>query len=229
MKRGKSMDSKLGDVLDNDPWLLTLPEIERTSILSEIRIKRFSSGQILIRKGDDGGNLFRLLSGRVKAGATSYSGGEITFAILQPGEWFGEISLLDGRERTHDSTIIEDAELAIVPKDAINRLCRQYPQIYQAVVQLVCNHCRQAYAAIDAFLLFTPEQRLASRLLQLNQATNSSALIKIKQQELSGLVGVSRQSINKILKKWEALGWISLAYNSVKINASEELSELTQH
>ncbi len=217
------------DALNPDSWFFTLPLIARAELTDSARIRRFQSGHILYRKGDNDGHLYGVLSGRVKAGASTYSGSELMLTSMLPGDWFGEISILDGLGRTHDAVAVEETELVVVPKASIQRLCQQKTVVRQALVQLLCSHCRQAFSAIDEFLLFTPEQTLATRLLRMNRGEESLTPIRINQQELSSLVGISRQSINKILKKWERQDWIRIAYGSVTIVTEQALLMLIEN
>jgi len=216
------------DTLNNDPWLLSLSEAARKELLASTIIKRFDANHVLFRRNDEPCYLYCILSGRIRSQASTISGNELMFTSLLAGEWFGEISILDGLGRTHDAVTVEDSVLAMIPKDVVIRLSQRDVTIYQALVALLCDHCRQAFDMIDYFLLFNPEQRLAVRLLKIHENVDPSSEIKINQDELSKLVGISRQSINKILKKWETDGWIRLAYSSVLIEKEAQLYDLIQ-
>ncbi|MEM7360418.1 MAG: Crp/Fnr family transcriptional regulator [Pseudomonadota bacterium] len=217
-----SMPHKL---IDNN-WLNSLPESARKELIGSSRVKQFESGQVVLHKGDPPGSLFGVISGRVRVCAATFSGEELVFTSVLPGEWFGEISLLDGEPRTHDSYAVEDSELAVIPNHAISKLIKTEPAVYTALVRLLCSHCRQAFAAIDDFLLFTPAQRLAKTLLGLANNAESNSLVKLSQAELGGLIGVSRQTANKILSDWETRGLIKRRYGAIEIRSGEALSTL---
>ena len=216
------------NLLDNNSWLLSLPEEARSELLSVASFRRVGAGHVLFRQGDSCADLYGLLSGRIKIGAITYSGNELVINTKLPGDWFGEIAILDGKERTHGAEAVELSELVIIPKAAITQLNTKNRAIHDALIALICRHCRQAFSAIDDFLILTPEQRLASRLVNLNLIENKAQPIKLKlnQHELSCLIGVSRQSISKILKKWEQNKFISRGYNSIEVLSIDKIQAL---
>ncbi len=224
------MKAQAIEALNNDPWLLGIPAPARNELIAAARIKRFEENHVLYRRDDEACDLMYVVSGRVRAGAIMQSGEELMFTSMLAGEWFGEISILDGLGRTHGVTTVEKSVLALIDKGTIAKLSERYPEIHQALVALLCAHFRMALMLIDTFLLFTPEERLATRLLKTSESLRltSPAEIKVNQEELSKLVGVSRQSINKILKAWEKSGWISLAYSSIIIHDLAKLGKLVQ-
>ena len=135
-------------------------------------------------KGEPADGLYGLLDGEVRVSASTFAGDQILFARLLPGQWFGEIAVLDEGARTHDSHAIVDSLLAIVPNHAIRRICERYPAVYHALVALLCEHCRLAFSAIDEFLVLSPEQRLSRRLLQ-RGPDGAGGRVTICQQEMA--------------------------------------------
>jgi CRP/FNR family cyclic AMP-dependent transcriptional regulator len=118
-----------------------------------------------------------------------------------------------------------ETKIAILPKQAVMQACQKYPDVYQALVTLLCKHSRQAFDAINDFLLFTPAQRMAKIILKrLNVSGNKE--LKLKQEELGAMVGISRQSANKILKAWEIKGWIKRNYGGLSITHTHKLYEI---
>ena len=176
-------------------------------------------------KGDPADGLYGLLSGEVRVSATTSAGDEIVFTRLLPGQWFGEIAVLDGGSRTHDSHAVKASVLAIIPLKAIHQLCQRYPEVYRALVGLLCAHCRSAFSGIDELLIYSPQQRLA-RLLLLRSRSQDEEKITISQQELAALLGISRQSINKILRTWQSKDWITCGYRGLQVVDHAALAEL---
>ena len=213
-------------LLTNNEWLASLPTGARKQLIKLAQVRRFRANQCVQTKGEAADGLYGVLTGEVRISASTYSGDEIVFTRIMPGQWFGEIALLDGGPRTHDAHTLLECDIAILPQNAIINLAKNVPEVYQALVLLLCDHCRQAFTAIDDLLVYSPEQRMAKRLLQ--WSIDSKRLsIKISQQELGLLVGISRQSTNKILGSWEAKGWIARVYRGLKIldiNALQDIS-----
>ena len=216
------------DALNNDPWLLSLPSVARAQIIEATTVKKLSANHVLYRKGDEADYLNCVLSGRLRAEATTFLGNELVMTSLSPGQWFGVVAILDNKGRTHDVVANEESTLAFIPKSILVNLSKKDYAVHQAMVTMLCDHCRQAFELIDKFLLYNPEQRLAARLLKTVQSIAPLSEIKINQEELSKQVGISRQSINKILKKWESDEWIKLAYSSISIKNERRLTNLLQ-
>lgn len=206
-------------------WLSSLPDGAKQEMIDAARLKRLAAGQRVHGKGDPADGLYGLLVGEIRISASTYAGDQILFARLLPGQWFGEIAVLDGGVRTHDSDAIIDSLLAVVPKHAIHTICQRYPLVYRALVALLCEHCRLAFSAIDEFLVYSPEQRLSRRLLQRLQDDVGSR-VAISQQEMGALIGVSRQTTNKILNDWESKGWIKRVYRGVEILDTQAMRQL---
>ncbi|MEH6548390.1 MAG: Crp/Fnr family transcriptional regulator [Pseudomonadales bacterium] len=205
----------LGLLTENE-WLAGLPSQATERLIQAAKVRRFKENQSVQAKGAPADGLYGVLSGEVRVSATSFAGDEIVFTRILPGQWFGEIALLDGGPRTHDAHALIESELAILPKKVVMDLCFSFPEVYRAMVLLLCGHCRQAFTAVDDLLVCSPEQRLARRLLQ--RSTDSKRLnIEISQQELGSLIGISRQSTNKILKSWESKGFIVRVYRGLEI------------
>ncbi len=222
------MQQRLIDIAATSPWLESLPSQASHELLSAMVVKNVRENQVIQRKGDDADGLYGVLEGRMYASSTTINGNELIFTPLLPGDWFGEISVLDHGLKTHDVTATRDSVLAIIPKSSLHSLCQRNHHVYSALVTLLCSHCRQAFNVIDDFMSYTPEQRLAKRLLEFFARRGYPQQLTITQSELSSLVGLSRQTINKTLKKWEHSGWIKRQYSAISILNKESLMQLTE-
>jgi len=221
--KGKNM--QVDELVDN-PWLAQLSMDSRQALLKVIKHRSFLKNQCVHSKMSPGDALYCVLSGEVRISATTSSGEEIVFTRFKHGQWFGEISLLDGGSRTHDAYTTEESELAIIPKHLVVKIYQKHPDVYQALVNLLCLHSRQAFSAIDDFLLFTPAQRMARAILtRLKQSQDRT--LSLTQKELGAVAGISRQSANKILKQWQNQGWITRGYHSLTIEDSAAFITLT--
>ena len=213
------------DNLNDNPWLTSLPAKAQVELIKMAKFKSYVQGQLVHSKGSQADGLYCVISGEVRISATTLNGEEIVFTRVQASSWFGEIALLDGGNRTHDGHASTDTKIAILPKQAVMKACQKYPDVYQALVKLLCMHSRQAFDAINDLLLFTPAQRMAKIILgRLKLSDNKD--FKLKQEELGAMVGVSRQSANKILKAWEAQGWIKRNYGGLSITDKHKLYEM---
>ncbi len=220
------MGESTADALNNNEWLAALPEAARAELIDVARIRRLAANQRVHGKGEQADGLYGLLSGEVRVSASTFAGDQIVVTRLLPGQWFGEIAILDGGPRTHDSHTVVESVIAMLPKQAMLNICQRHAEVYRALALLLCEHCRMAFRAIDEFLVYSPEQRMARRLLE-RMALGGSEKIRISQEELGALVGISRQSTNKILKRWESRAWIERSYGGVVLSDVRSLLDLT--
>lgn len=211
--------------LETNPWLMTLPNLARQELIRAATVRLVPAQHRVQGKDEAADGLYGLLDGEVRVSASTVHGGEIVLTRLMPGEWFGEIAVLDGGLRTHDAYTTVDSALAILPKAPLLEICQRFPEVYRALVLLLCEHCRLSFTALDEFLIFTPEQRLARRILLRMQESGANR-IAISQEEMGALVGISRQSTNKILRAWEANGWVRRVYRGLEIIKPGHLRQL---
>jgi CRP-like cAMP-binding protein len=188
--------------------------------------------EILFQKGDSGDALYAVLSGRIRISTNTPGGKEIVFAIMEPGEVFGEIALLDGMARTADASAIGPAELFMIyRRDFLNFLERE-PRLAIHLLQLVCGRLRRTDELVEDAAFLALPARLAKRLLSLAECHGEPdprgvrVELQISQNQLGQLTGTSRESVNKHLQRWRKKGWVALGRNRVMIRNCQALQEL---
>jgi CRP/FNR family cyclic AMP-dependent transcriptional regulator len=206
-------------------WRFELPA-EATDELTHHAVRRRAvDGELIHARGDAPDGLYQVVRGKVRMSAVSGGGRELVLTILEPGSWFGEISLLDGLPRTHDAHAVGDTELLMVPRDRFDALLAQRPALVQHLFRLLCQRLRLAMTALEDAALLPLPARLAKRLLGAPVDDDGVAL---PQGELARMLGTSRQSVSKILKAWERQGWVSVAYGRVALVDAAALSALVE-
>lgn len=179
------------------------------------QIKRVVAKELILSKGDAATQLFFILNGRVKVSASSEEGKEIIFAILGPGELFGEIALIDGTEHTCSVWTLEPTELRSFNRQDFLALLHDQPSFALSLLMTVCSRLRKASELVEDISFLPLPVRLAKRLLALARSygTPSRQGIRIElplcQQELANMVNTSRESVNKQLAAWHKEGLLS--------------------
>jgi len=190
-----------------------------------------AQGDVLNHRGDNGLACFGVYKGQLKAFSHEISGKEMTLAVLTPGMWFGEISLIDQLPRTHGTIATEDSVLLKMPKEAFDLAVAEQPAIAMDISRHLCHRLRLAFTAVEESTLLTLDQRLAKKLLYLAplQAglTVTPSCIQVSQQEIAYMLGVSRQSISKWLTAWAKDSIIALSYNGFTIQNREKLQVIS--
>ena len=204
--------------------------VERIAALGVTR--GLDAGEVLFQKGDSGDALYGVLSGRIRISTNTPGGKELIFAIMDPGEVFGEIALLDGKARTADASAIGPSKLFMIHRRDFLVFLEREPRLAIHLLQLVCGRLRQTDELVEDAAFLALPARLAKRLLSLAECHGEPdprgvrVELRISQNELGQLTGTSRESINKHLRRWRKKGWVALGRNRVMIRNCEALQEL---
>jgi CRP-like cAMP-binding protein len=179
------------------------------------RTRRVGAKELIVSKGDIATQLFFILDGRVKVSASSEDGKEIIFAILGPGELFGEIALIEGTEHSGSVQALEPTELRSFNRRDFLALLHDQPSFTLSLLTTVCSRLRSASELVEDISFLPLPVRLAKRLLALARSygTPSGQGLRIElhlcQQELANMVSTTRESVNKQLAVWHKEGLIS--------------------
>ncbi len=183
-------------------------------------------GATIYSKGDPGNSLYVVISGTAKMSISSPGGRSAILNLIGPGEIFGEIALLDGRERTADATANTNCEVFIIDRREFIPFVRSQPALAMKFIELLCARLRWTSDQVEEVILQDLPGRLASALIRLTErhkAAQGSRTIAVTQQEISEMVGMSRESINKQLRAWATRGWVRLEHGAIVVLDVEPL------
>lgn len=194
--------------------------------------RTYDEGGTVFLRGDPGDSLFGVMTGRVRISASRAGGKEVFLNIMEPGDAFGEIALLDGSPRTATATAMTRSELMVLRREPFFDLLRTEPQLAAHLIQLLCKRVRWTAELMEDSALLGPPARLAKRLLTLasvhGRASAEGSKLTLSQEELAQFLGLSRQMVNQHLQTWRAKGWIALGRGSVTLVDARALQKLTQ-
>jgi CRP-like cAMP-binding protein len=198
---------------------LTPPALERIAELAGQRSYR--AGEFVFSQGDPGDALYAVVTGKIRISAGAADGREIFLNIMEPGDTFGEIALLDGGTRTASATAMMPSELVSIRREHFFALLEREPHVALELLRLCGERLRWTSGlAEDAALLDAPA-RLAKRLLSLSrlhgEAAQDGATLRISQEDLASFLGVSRQVVNQYLQGWKGRGWVKLGRGTVTV------------
>jgi CRP/FNR family transcriptional regulator, cyclic AMP receptor protein len=199
--------------------------------ISSLSIRRsYSVGAIVFSQADPGDALYGVVSGKIRISASSRDGREIFLNIMEPGDTFGEIALLDGRHRTATASATATSELIIITRDHFLELLKREPTLVNHVVQLLCDRIRWTSGLAEESALLSVPERLARRLLSLarlhGRETRNGVELRISQEEVAHFLGLSRQAVNQYLQHWKARGWVGLGRGKIMIVDERALLDL---
>jgi CRP-like cAMP-binding protein len=208
---------------------LTRPTIERIAALATRR--SYDDGAVVFMRGDPGDALYGVVTGKVRISASAPAGKEVFLNVMEPGDAFGEIALLDGEPRTASATTLAATQLVIVKRDAFVDLLRRDSQLAVHLIELLCRRVRWTSQQMEDSTLLTAHAKLAKRLLSLasmhGRPAPGGTKLSISQEELAQFLGLSRQAVNKHLQTWKGKGWISLGRGSITVANERALRNVT--
>ncbi len=209
--------------LMGNAWYAQLSEDLRTTIERLARRKMLAHGELLFHRGQAADAWYGVLSGAIKVRNLNTEGRESVLTYVEPGYWFGEISLFDDLPRAHDGCAHDATEVLCLATEDFSALLKSYPELCIHIMRVQCQRMRLLFGLVEEITTLNTEQRLARQLIGLarnhGRPETDGVLIDLKlpQDELALLLGVSRQSINKILKAWEREGWVLQHYGKITL------------
>jgi len=180
-------------------------------------------GDLLFREGDDPDELFVVVSGRIAIANKSIDGRESMVALMEEGDLFGEMGLFDGRGRSAEARALETSVVTAVPYGPVRNLYENDPALLWRVVAMLAGRLRTMDAALADSVFLDVTGRTAKRLLDLAGEDDEFSL-PITQEELAGMVGASRERVNKAIASFIRLGWIEQIDRTYRITNRQQLT-----
>ena len=211
-------------ILGQTELLRSVPAEDLSALAAASRLRTFRRGQVVFTRGDPGDTVIVVVSGRVKVVVRSADGGALTLAIIQPGGVFGELGVADSGPRSSDAQTLDECQLLLVPREAIQDVCARVPSVAQALTASIATTLRRLTdAAADLIFLDLPH-RVAKMLLSQPSGHDGAIRLNLSQEELAHQVGGTRQSVNAALRGFERRGWIEVHDRTVTVKQVAALS-----
>jgi CRP/FNR family cyclic AMP-dependent transcriptional regulator len=201
------------------PFFTRLSDRELEVVRSVASERTYPKNAVVLTEGEMGDSLYMIQSGKVKVVIGDEEGRELILKILGPGDFFGEMSMIDKQPRSASVTTLEPATFLVLTNAAFERCVEQAPRIANMVMQILAQRVREADRKIGTLALMDVYGRVASTLLELAVYTNGKLVVgeKLSQQDLANMVGASREMVNRILKDLSERGFISIESKSITI------------
>jgi CRP/FNR family transcriptional regulator/CRP/FNR family cyclic AMP-dependent transcriptional regulator len=196
------------DTLGAIPLFAGLRQPELEALAQRVRHRRYRENEAIVHRDDPGAALYVILSGRVKIHNEGADGTDIIITVLKVGDFFGELSLLDGLERSADATTMEPTEMLMLTRGDLEETIERNPRIAMNMLASLATRIRSSNVSIETLSALDVKGRVARVLLDLadrhGERVNGGTRInaKLTQSELAALVGASRESVNKEIGKF---------------------------
>jgi CRP/FNR family cyclic AMP-dependent transcriptional regulator len=200
---------------------LTPAQIELIAEGAESR--SLQRGDVLFSEGEEAAELFVVADGRIAISNKSVDGRESMMALMERGDLFGEMPLFDGLQRSAEARSLESSSVIAISYSPLKDLYQDRPNLLWKVVALLAGRLRTVDAALADSVFLDVTGRTAKRLLELAGDADEFAL-PITQEELAGMVGASRERVNKAIASFIRLGWIDQIDRRYRIINREQLS-----
>lgn len=164
-------------------------------------------GDVLFAEGDEPDQLYVTLSGRIAMVNRSIDGRESVVALMEDGDLFGEMPLFDHQKRSTDARALEPSTTLAIPYGPLRSIYEDDPRQLWRVVALLANRLRAMDGVLADSVFLDVTGRTAKRLLEIAGDDDEFAL-PVTQEELAGMVGASRERVNKAIASFIRLGWL---------------------
>ncbi|MBX3587506.1 MAG: Crp/Fnr family transcriptional regulator [Ramlibacter sp.] len=209
--------------LARQPWFTQLPADMQARIEARVSLRAGRKGEVMLHAGEPVKGWYAVTAGLVTLQSQSAQGRLSVFLGAQAGDWFGEGSALKNEPRRYDVIALRDSELLCLPRAEFDELRATSLAFNQLLVAHLNLRLGQAMAMIEAERIRSPEQRVALYLGRLFWP--GLRKLRLSQEELANLVGLSRQTVNRVLKQFEAQGLVSLEFGRIGIADEAALAE----
>jgi CRP/FNR family cyclic AMP-dependent transcriptional regulator len=217
-------------LIENCVLFRGLSDSERSAISELARIQTFDAGQNIFAIGSPGDQMMAVLSGNVRISLPSNDGKELLLAIIHPGEVFGELAVLDGKERSADAHAEKACSLAILERRDILSFLERNPSAWLKIVEVLCTRLRRTDQVLAEVALMQLPTRLAKMMLRIteNNPVKAPEKIQFSQRELASMVGGTRESVNKCLRKWQSGGIVQVSESWIAITDRTALEQIAE-
>lgn len=213
-----------------NPWFACLSPTDQDEMLASSHRVRFREGEMLYHAGDASGTFYGVVSGSIKISSSRRDGKEAILSVLEPGIWFGEMSMVDKLPRTHDATALVDSVVLAIPQVKFDRLM-QCTDFACAIARLLAARMRLLFSVLEDSVLRTTLSRVARRLALLSRGDSaldpdSRRFVPVSQAQLAMMLGITRQTLAKELQVMIAAGAVATRYGRIEILSVGQLEAI---
>ena len=199
------------------------------TLAQQMRRRRFRRNEVIFHQGDIGDSVQVVVEGAVKIVLPSAEGDEAIIASLKPGEFFGELALLDGAPRSTTATAVEPTETLALPRDQFLHQLAHDPRIVHALLHALAEELRRLTGHVEELHFLDLAGRLSTRLVRLAEDVDPAASGRVEldwpftQSDLAAMIGGTRQSVNKLLSGLVDDGLLTIERDTLIINDLDQL------
>ena len=177
-------------------------------IVDQSSVQSLQRGDMLFSEGDEANDLYIVLEGRVAIANRSFDGRESVVALMESGDLFGEMPLFRPDGRSADARVLENSSVVVIPYVPVKSLYQEHPEMLWKIVDMLAERLKVMDVALADSMFLDVTGRTAKRLLEL-AGTDEEFELPVTQEELAGMIGASRERVNKSIASFIKLGWLT--------------------
>lgn len=226
-----SPSPELTQVLRRVDLFSQFPTTELAALGQRLQRKRYHAGQVIFQRGDPGSSLLLITSGQVRIALTSSAGKEVLLTLLGPGDFFGDLALLDGEPRSADALAHTECELWSLQRTEFLGFLEAHASVAKDLLSIMSHRLRRNADLIEEVAFLDVGARLARLLLSLmaERGSRSEDRVviagKLTQSDLANMVGATRESVNKWLATYQRQGLVAWDKTQLIVRDPEGLRE----
>ncbi len=207
-------------MLENIPLFSGLNEQELLQISQHSTTRTYPKNTVIITEGDPAEMLYIIVKGKVKILLNDEAGKEVIINCQGPGEYFGELALIDEAQRSASVMTMETSTFSVISKHSFRDLLAKNPNIALSLIRDLTQRVRVLTDNVKSLALLDVYGRVAKTLLNMATEHDGKLLIedRLTQQDIASRIGASREMVSRILKDLAAGGYISMEHNHIVIN-----------
>jgi len=193
------------------------PEDQLRTLATLVARRSAPRGSVIMAEGDQVDSLYIVMSGRLKVMMGEADGKEVILGILGPGEFFGEMGLIDDQPRSASVVAIEPCELLSVTKRAFRKCLLENVEVAMAVLRVVVRRLREADRKIGSLAMLDVYGRVARLLLDMSEDVDGQRIVtkRLPKQDIAKMIGASREMVSMVMRDLEISGYFEVRGSTI--------------
>jgi CRP/FNR family cyclic AMP-dependent transcriptional regulator len=214
-------------VLKAVPLFSSCPDEQLRMLAAVVTRKSVTRSSTVMASGDTTDSLYIVLSGRLKVLMSDSDGKEVILSILGPGEFFGEMGLIDDSPRSASVLAIEPCELLSIAKRDFKKCLQENFEMSMAVMRGLVRRLREADRKIGSLALLDVYGRVARLLLDMADTVDGEKIVtkRLPKQDIAKMIGASREMVSRVMKDLQMGGYIEVRGSHIVLRDSIILPE----
>jgi CRP/FNR family cyclic AMP-dependent transcriptional regulator len=229
MDNQSKKSAKILHFLNSLPLFDEVSQSSLTALARSSRFKEVPKGTFLFFQTDPANAVYLVRRGAITIQLESPDGRELVINEMNPGDCFGELSIMTGQPRSTSVEAILDSEVLVIPKDIFLTVLEQEPPLALRLLEITAQRLQDSSQREEALAFHDAQQRVARQLLLLDQSAGDEGYLTLSQEELAQRAGLTRQTVSAILGRWRRRGWLLTGRGRIVLLNRQELSKLLEN